>query len=154
VRVILTALCLIAALPAAANADSPWPPFDLPAGTRCPFELSGDIVTDKERIRTVDAGRQEVKGQLVVRYTNVATGASITRDLTGDALIDVRPDGSIARIALVHGHLAVGLGAGDPGGPAFLVLQGRDFAVDFAPDGTRTVTFGTGEVENVCQTLA
>jgi hypothetical protein len=158
VRTILTAVCLLLALPAAANAASPWQsfraaPFDLPAGSRCPFELTGDIVKDQERIRAVEPGRSEVKGLLVVRYTNVATGASVVRNLNGDALIDQRADGSISRITLVHGHLSVGLGASDPAGPAFLVLHGRDFVVDFAPDGTRTITFGTGDVENICQTL-
>lgn len=164
-RIVLLALGIVLAAPAVAGAASPWQPFrsapfDLPAGSRCSFELKGDIVRDKERIRTLSThsdgspAQQEVSGQLVVRYTNVATGESIERNLTGDALIDLRPDGTIARIALVEGHLAVGLGAGDPGGPAFLVLAGRDFAVDFAPGGSRTVTFGTGTVENVCETLA
>ena len=157
-RVVLVTLAVFLALPAATQAASPWQPFraapfELPAGSRCPFALTGEIVRDRERIRTVEPGRQEVKGLLVVRYTNVATGESIVRNLNGDALIDLRPDGTIARITLVHGHLAVGLGAGDPGGPAFLVLHGRDSVVDFAPGGTRTITFGPGEVENVCETL-
>ena len=158
-RVFLTAVCLLLAAPGVAAAESPWQPFraapfDLPAGSRCAFELRGDPIRDKERIRTTETGRQEVRGLLVVRYTNVATGGSTVRNLTGDALIDTRPDGSIARIELLHGHLAVGLGATDPGGPAFLVLSGRGFAVDFAPDGTRTVTYGRGTVEDVCSTLA
>jgi hypothetical protein len=54
----------------------------------------------------------------------------------------------------VHGHLSVGLAATDPGGPAFLVLHGRGFAVDFGADGSRTITFGRGSVENICETLA
>jgi hypothetical protein len=164
VRVFMTLVCLLLAAPAVASAASPWQPFrsspfDLPAGSRCPFELRGDIVTDKERIRTTQTNpdgtpaQQEVTGLLVVRYTNVDTGSSVERNLAGDALIDFRPDGSIARITLVQGHLAVGLAASDPGGPAFLVLDGRDFVVDFAPDGGRTITFGTGDVENICRTL-
>ena len=163
-RIALLALAVVLAVPAVANAASRWvpfrsAPFDLPAGSRCPFELRGDIVRDEERIRTLSTyadgspAQQEVHGLLVVRYTNVATGESIQRNLTGAALIDLRPDGTLARITLVDGHLAVGLGAGDPGGPEFLVLAGRDFAADFAPGGTRTVTFGTGTVENVCETL-
>jgi hypothetical protein len=54
----------------------------------------------------------------------------------------------------VHGSLAVGLGAGDPGGPAFLVLSGRDPTVDFGSDESRTVTEGRGTVENICETLS
>lgn len=158
-RLCLTVLCLLLAAPAVASAKSPWQPFraapfDLPAGSRCSFELRGDILRDKERIRTTKTGQQEVRGPLVVRYTNVATGESVVRNLTGDALIDSRADGSIARFTLLHGHLAVGLAATDPGGPAFLVLSGRGFVVDFAPDGTRTVTPGRGTVEDICRTLA
>jgi hypothetical protein len=97
--------------------------------------------------------QQEVEGPLVVRYTNVATGESIVRNLTGRALIDTFADGS-SRFTLEHGHLAVGLGATDPGGPAFLVLRGRGFTVDFAADGTRTVTPGRGTIENVCRRSA
>jgi hypothetical protein len=151
-------------VPGVAAAASPWMPFraadfDLPAGSRCPFALSGRVLADHERIRTLatfpdgSPSRQEVKGPLVVRYINVASGASVVRNLTGDAFIDTRSDGSFT-FTLKHGHLAVGLGAGDPGGPAFLVLSGRGFTVDFAVDGGRTVTPGRGSIENICQTLA
>ena len=116
-------------------------------------------MADDERIRTLatfadgSPQRQRVKGPLVVRYINEDSGASVVRDLTGDALIDFGADGS-ETITLRHGHLAVGLGAGDPGAPAFLVLSGHGFAVTFAPDGRRTVTPGRGDVEDICQTLA
>ena len=164
-RTVLLAVGIVLAAPALAGAATPWQPFRSapfvsPQGSRCAFELRGDIVRDKERIRTLSTysdgspAQQEVTGQLVVRYTNAATGEAIERNLTGDALIDFRPGGTIAKITLVEGHLAVGLAAGDPGGPSFLVLTGSDFAVAFAPDGSRTVTFGTGTVENVCETLA
>jgi hypothetical protein len=164
VRAVVIALCCALAAPVAAGAASPWQPFrsspfDLPAGSRCPFPLSGRIVKDRERIRTTLTNpdgtptQQEVKGLLVVRYINGDTGASVPRNLNGDALFDTRPDGS-SRITLVHGHLSVGLAATDPGGPAFLVLHGRGFAVDFGADGSRTITFGRGTVENICETLA
>jgi hypothetical protein len=164
VRAVVIALCCALAAPVAAGAASPWQPFrsspfDLPAGSRCPFPLSGRIVKDRERIRTTLTNpdgtptQHEVKGLLVVRYINGDTGASVTRNLNGDALFDTRPDGS-SRITLVHGHLSVGLAATDPGGPAYLVLAGRGFAVDFGADGSRTITFGRGTVENICETLA
>jgi hypothetical protein len=151
-------------VPAVASAASPWMPFraadfDLAAGSRCPFPLSGRVLEDRERIRTLatfpegSPSRQRVKGPLVVRYINAVTGASVVRDLTGDAFIDTRSDHSFT-FTLRNGHLAVGLGAGDPGGPAFLVLSGHGFTVDFAADGRRTVTPGRGSIENICQTLA
>jgi hypothetical protein len=154
---LLVAVCLVLAAPAVAAAKSPWQPFraadfDLPAGSRCPFELTGEVLLDREKIRTNSPTQQEVKGPLVVRYTNEDTDESIVRNLTGRALIDTFADGS-SRFTLLHGHLAVGLGAGDPGGPAFLVLSGRGFTVDFAADGTRAVTPGRGTTEDVCETL-
>jgi hypothetical protein len=157
VRAFVIAVCLVLVVPAVAMARSPWQPFrasdfDLPAGSRCPFELKGEVLFDRERIRTNSPTQQEVKGPLVVRYTNVGTGESVVRNLTGRALIDTFADGS-SRFTLLHGHLAVGLAATDPGGPAFLVLSGRGFTVDFAADGTRTVTPGRGTIEDVCRTL-
>ena len=157
VRLSIIAAVLALAAPASAGAASPWQPFraadfDLPAGSRCDFPLSGRVQQDGERIRTLSDSRQEVKGPLVVRYINQDTGASVVRDLTGTALIDTFPDGSF-RFTLERGSLAVGLGAGDPGGPAFLVLSGRGFTVDFGADGSRTVTAGRGSVEDICQTL-
>ena len=157
VRSIIVAAALALVAPASALATSPWQPFraadfDLAAGTRCDFPLSGRVQEDQERIRTLSDGRQEVKGPLVVEYINQDTGASVVRDLTGTAIFESFPDGS-SRFTLVHGSLAVGLGAGDPGGPAFLVLSGRDFIVDFGADGSRTVTPGRGTIENICETL-
>jgi hypothetical protein len=157
VRLSVLAAVLALAAPATASATSPWQPFraadfDLAAGTRCDFPLSGRVLEDAERIRTFDDGTQEVKGPLVVRYINQGTGASVVRDLTGTALIETFPDSSF-RFTLKHGSLAVGLGAGDPGGPAFLVLSGRGFTVDFGADGSRTVTPGNGTIENICTTL-
>lgn len=166
-RVIAVAALLCAALaaaPAGASSPSPWSPyrssdFTLPAGARCPFALAGHVVFDRERIRTLQGEpsgtprRQEVRGPLVVRYVNVDTGASVVRNLTGDAILDARADGSSA-ITLRHGHLAVGLGATDPGGPAFLILTGRGFSVSFSAAGGRALSLGTGRVENLCRTLA
>ena len=163
-RVLIAAFWCALAVPATAAAASPWQPFrsspfDLPAGSRCSFPLSGRIVDDRERIRTTQTNpdgtpaQQEVRGRLIVRYINDDTGASVQRNLTGDALFETHPDGS-SRITLLHGNLAVGLAATDSGGPAFLVLSGHDFVVDFAADGTRTIMFGKGEVENICRTLA
>ena len=148
-RLAAIAFCAALVAPAGALGASPWQPFraspfDLPAGSRCAFPLSGRILDDRERIRTTRTNadgtpaQQEVKGRLIVRYMNGATGESVVRDLTGAALFDIRPDGS-SRITLLHGHLAVGLAATDAGGPAF--------------PSRRTLTLGRGEVENICTTL-
>ena len=97
---------VLSVAPAAAPADKPGPfmpfrtaDFDLPAGARCPFALSGRVQVDRERIRTTQAThgtprQQQVVGKLVVRYINMSSGASVDRNLTGNALIDNHPDGS------------------------------------------------------------
>jgi hypothetical protein len=109
-------------VPAVASAASPWMPFraadfDLPAGSRCPFPLSGRVLEDQERIRTLatfpdGSPSRRVKGPLVVRYINDDSGASVVRDLTGDAFIDTRTNGSLT-FTLKNGPLAVGVGAGN-----------------------------------------
>lgn len=165
-KAILT-LCLASAIgaiaPAGASAASPWTPyraadFSLPAGSRCSFALSGHVLVDRERIRTTQSNpdgtprRQQVVGRLVVRYRNDDSGASVKRNLTGDAFIDHGGDGSTT-LTLIRGHFAVGLAAGDSGGPAFLVFTGHGHALTVAADGRRTLRLGSGRVENLCDTL-
>jgi hypothetical protein len=157
-------LMLVLAVPASAAAPSPWSPlttsgFELPAGTRCDFTLRGEVLEGKEQIRTLETYTdgsprvQEIVGQLVIRYTNVDTGESVDRNLTGTALVIIEPDGSFT-LSLVGGHMAVGFGAGDEPSSSFLIFTGAGHEVFFAADGTRTASFGDGPVEDVCQTLA
>jgi hypothetical protein len=133
--------------------------FDLPAGSRCAFELRGDVVSDKERIRTLETFPdgspriQEIVGQLVIRYTNVQTGESLERNLTGTGIVENFKDGAFT-LTLKGGHFAAGLQPTDVGGPAYLVFTGHGYAIHIAADGTRTLTYGHGRVENLCETLA
>jgi hypothetical protein len=133
-------------------------PFELAAGTRCTFGLAGAPVRDRERVRTVATFPdgtpriQEFAGPLVVRYTNTDTGATVRRNLTGRATVTYRPDGSFTE-TLDHGHLAVGLAPSDPGGPGFFVLTGSGFRLAVAATGRRSISLGTGRVENLCNTL-
>lgn len=162
--IVISAVAIVGAWPSGASAASPWAPyraadFDLPAGARCPFALSGRVLADQERIRTTQANtdgsprQQQVVGRLVVRYVNADTGAYVDRNLTGNAIIDSYPDGS-SMLTLKGGHFAVGLGPQDTGGPAFLVFTGHGHAVTFAGDGRRIVRYGRGPVEDICRTLA
>ena len=166
--VVVAYLGLMAAPAASATASSSaaglqWPPyrtapFQLAAGTRCPFALSGTPVRDRERIRTLASfpnGKprvQQVVGPLIVRYTNTDTGTSVRRNLTGRALVTYGSDGSFT-LTLQSGHFAVGLAATDPGGPGFFVLTGRGHSLHVAANGSRVLSLGTGRVENLCTTL-
>ena len=146
------------------GAASPWTPspssdFELAAGTRCPFTLRGTVIADAEQIRTLETYPdgsprvQEVVGLLIVRFTNVESGASVERNLTGTALVEFPEDGSFV-LTLLGGHMAIGVPPSSPGGPAFLVFTGTGFSLDLHTDGTRTITYGQGQVENICATLA
>ena len=134
--------------------------FVAPAGTPCPFPLSGTVVSDDEQIRTLTTHpdgspeTQKVVGQLVMDFRNDDTGATVRRNLTGNGIFTWRADGSLASLLLEGGHFAAGLGATHPDGPAFLVFSGAGHEVTFEPDGTRTVTYGSGPVEDLCVTLA
>jgi hypothetical protein len=160
---LVVVLLVLTAGPAFATAPAPWSPlttsnFEAPAGTRCEFTLRGEVLSGKERIRTLETYPdgsprvQEIVGQLVVRYTNVETGESVDRNLTGTAYAIYEPDGSFT-LSLVGGHMSVGFAATDEEGPSFLIFSGAGHEVYFATDGSRTVTFGDGPVEDVCETL-
>lgn len=168
-RRVAVALCIVPALLSATGASGqsqgPWAEvsavgWSVPAGDRCPFALSSTVLDDDERIRTLstyDDGAprtQKVVGRLIVRYTNEDTGESVERNLTGNGIFTWRPDGSLAELALQGGHFGAGLQPTDPEGPAYLIFTGAGHAVSFAADGTRTVTYGSGPVENICTTLA
>jgi hypothetical protein len=155
---------VVVAVPAQAAELPEWSPyrtapFTLQAGVRCSFGLSGTPVRDNERVRTPatfpDGAPhvQEFDGPLVVRYTNTGTGASVTRDLTGRALVIHRTDGGFREV-LEFGRLAVGLASTDPGGPSFFVLSGSGAVVTVRADGSRLLRPGGARVENICTTLA
>ena len=65
------------------------PPFVIPAGDVCSFEVKGDIVRDREWMRTPatypdgSPKVQDFKGVLVIRYTNTSNHRSVVRDATG-----------------------------------------------------------------------
>lgn len=153
-----------AMLAAPAHASSQWTDyrssdFTLAAGEVCSFPLQGRVVADQERYRTTATYAdgspkvEEYTGKLVVAYTNVDTGASVTRNLTGRSDFGYFPDGSF-RLTDISGHFAVGLHPGDSPAQGFYVVDGVGSTVDFAADGHRTLTVSAGStVENICDTL-
>jgi hypothetical protein len=127
---------------------------------RCSFGVRGDILRDEELSRTLTTypdgsiHLQEVIGPLVFRFTNTSTGRSVIRNLDGTGLFDRGADGTSFALFLVKGHMGAGLGPNDPGGPALLYFTGTGHTVVQAADGSRTIIYGKGPVENVCKTLA
>jgi hypothetical protein len=150
----------------AANADpggdSGWepsstPPFHLPAGESCAFELQADVLYNHEMTRVVEQYADgsprvvDTRGSLGFRFTNLDTGASIRRDTSGTLRATIHEDGSID--FRFHGNgLAVIRSVNTIYQPGVYVVSGNADYVLHA-DGQREFTEVDGTLEDVCQTL-
>jgi hypothetical protein len=134
------------------------PPFVIPAGDVCAFEVKGDIVKDREWMRTPatypdgSPKVQDFKGVLVIRYTNTSNNRSVVRDATGSIRVYSLPDGT--RISQLHGNNALPIRAANVGFPGGDYITHGDFVVIRHPDGNREVPVRLGTMENLCETLA
>jgi hypothetical protein len=134
------------------------PPFVIPAGDVCSFEVKGDIVRDREWMRTPatypdgSPKVQDFRGVLVIRYTNTSNNKSVVRDATGTIRVYHLPDGT--RISQLHGNNALPIKASNVGFPGGDYITHGDFVVIRHPDGNREVPVQLGTMENLCQTLA
>lgn len=146
------------------GAGPPWTPYSasdwsVPAGERCDFALSSEVLRDKERVRTTEwfpdgsPRVQEFTGQLVVRLTNEESGESVVRNLTGRADVEYFADGAWSMV-LVGGHFAAGIPEGGAPGKGFYVVTGRGAELHIDADGRRTLTADQASMENICETLA
>jgi hypothetical protein len=152
-----------AGLEAARTVGSGWvpapsAPFDRAAGELCDFAVHGQPVVDQVRKRTLQTNpdgtpRSELYvGKLVVRVTNVATGAFYDADASGDAVIVSAADGSSTWY--VHGPVLVGFRAGTGNLPRGLYVIDGLYRLAFAPDGFKTLTMLRGTEDNVCTHIA
>ncbi|MGA5818086.1 hypothetical protein ACPC54_09535 [Kitasatospora sp. NPDC094028] len=161
----LAAAVLLLAAPAAqADDDQGWQPYrnhdtDAPAGAVCPFHLHITVVTDEEETKTVarypDGSPAKVlwRGPLVLRYTNVDTGAQAERDQSGKATEYVGPDGSTLWTVPKNSHISARIHPGNPYHPAgAYVFSGGAVLLDH-PDHQVEVLV-QNRVENLCETLA
>jgi hypothetical protein len=127
---------------------SPFPlePIEFPAGVVCSFALAIEIVVNQDVATTFPPTPngdvvQLVTGRVVVRYTNVSTGTSITENLSGPARFTVHADGSLT-IELW----------GPQGFPDF-INWGR-IVIEVSPDGVGTLVSQNGHSEDVCAALS
>jgi hypothetical protein len=168
VKALVLAAAIVAATAVPATASGPgggggWeptstPPFVIPAGDVCPFEVKGDIVRDRERMRTPASYPdgspkvQDFEGVLVIRYTNTSNHKSVVRDATGSIRVYYLEDGT--RILQLRGHNALPIKASNVGFPGGDYITRGDFVVIRHPDGNREVPVQLGTMENLCLTLA
>jgi len=161
--VVLVTAVPAAAAPANGGGAGGWeptstPPFVIPAGQVCPFEVKGDIVADHERMRTLatfpdgSPQVQDFDGVLVIRYTNTANHRTIVRDATGTVRLYLQADGT--KIWQFHGHNALPVKASNTGFPGGDYIIRGDFVVIDHPDHVRDIPVQLGTMENLCQTLA
>ena len=131
--------------------------FDFAAGLACSFELAGEPVISKEVVTTYPADangdvKTEITGRLVARLTNVDTGTSIVRNLSGPVTIVIHPDGSHSDEFRGIGLLSL-FPTDVPAGPTTLIVYGR-FTGTLSPSGQFTVTSLSGRTEDVCAELS
>ena len=167
-RRVLAAAATVAAVAAvapsaAADSPSPWQryysqPFTDAAGVVCPFALHGDIVSDHELFRNLQTypdgspKEQEFVGPLVIRFSNVSTGASVERNLTGTGRWFYDPDGTTRGHGV--GHFGLGVHIGNPTSPPGEWVLTGTFDFVLRADGTRDFTMQGGTAEDLCKTLA
>jgi hypothetical protein len=156
------ALALGAAQAAAADGSwGPWEPtfqgpISVAAGVVCPFAVSAEPVHEDLAVRyhyddtgAIDA--YQFKGPLVARITNVESGASVDRSLSGFGTVTPHADGSYD--AVFEGGLLLFMGSGDSPSSELLLLTGRT-ELHGSPTGAKTVVSASGQSEDLCQTLA
>jgi hypothetical protein len=140
---------------------APSAPFDLPAGTRCDFPVHSEPIVDEVRTRVLatfpdgSTKREAYIGDLVVRITNTATGASVDVDLSGSALVEYQPGGTLTRNSTWYlvGPAMFGFGEGGGDHPRGLwVFDGR-YKIEFGPTSYKTVTTYHGTGHDVCTDL-
>jgi hypothetical protein len=159
-----TAVLLLAAPAAQADDDHGWQPYhgqdsDAPAGTVCPFHLHITDLLDQEETKTVtrypDGSPEKVlwRGPLILRYTNVDTGAHVDRDQSGRATEYRRPDGSTLWDVPRSSHISARVHPGNPylAAGAYLFSGGAVLLVH--PDH-QVEALVQHRVENLCETLA
>ena len=163
----LAAATAVATVAGPASADgAPWVRYEqadllIPAArSTCAFDVQQTVLEDREYYRDVEhypdgtVRTQQWRGPLVMRYTNVSSGASVVRDLSARATVHYRPDGSMASMVSEHGAFGATMPAGSTPATGLFVLDGRGTTLTLHPDGTRSFTLGPkGTAENVCEAI-
>ncbi len=152
---------------AAADSDgSAWiryhqPDVDVAAGHACSFAVHEHVLRDKEYykvVATYDDGTDQAelwKGPLVMRYTNVDTGASKVVNISGRARITYYPDGSFASITIITGHFGATIPPGNEMAAGLYRVGGKDSSMTVTPDGKRYIALGAhGSTEDLCAALS
>jgi hypothetical protein len=132
-------------------------PFTLPAGMAWRCTLALEPVVDRQVAKEFPADAngdivQLISGTLVVRFTNLETGRSITINSSGPARIVLHPNGSFTAEYLGRSTFTF-FPTDVPVGPLTVLNSGR-MVIDFAPTGQAVLVSRTGHQEDLCAALA
>ena len=155
---IMAATLLALAGPAAAKAPVrefiEHADFEFPAGEVCSFAVSVESLRGRGHSRVWEEEdatvHTKITGSLVARLTNLATGESVVRNLSGPVDQWEHPDGTATVIN--RGHTLAWLTPAE-GGPALWAQAGTIlWSVD--EEGLFSVVRQTGRTEDLCATLS
>jgi hypothetical protein len=164
---LFAALVVVLAAPAPARATAggwvpaPTGPFDLPAGARCDFQVHSEPIVDEVRTRVLatypdgSTKREAYVGDLVVRLTNTATGASVDVDLSGSALVEYQPGATLTTNSTWYavGPAMFGFREGGGDHPRGLWVFDGVYSVAFDANSFKTVTVYHGTEREMCAEL-
>ncbi|EST38802.1 hypothetical protein N566_05490 [Streptomycetaceae bacterium MP113-05] len=133
---------------------APSAPWNMPAGARCDFAVHGEAVVDEvvQRVlQTHPDGSPKLvayQGALVVRVTNIATGAYHDADAGGAALVEYRLDGS--QFWHVLGPVLVGFAPHKGNMPRGLYIVDGAYVIDIGADGYKRVEIAQATTTDLC----
>lgn len=159
-------------LASAASAGSPWTlvtdplgagtpngPVIRPAGHNCSFNLLISVVANHEQQRQITLGppapagtvETDLRGELILSFTNQSTGAAVTRDVSGPNNTVAYPDGSGVITGAGNNWWTFGpVSRGNTGEPGAFTSTGP-FVLDFS--GNFVTSFKAKHVTDLCALL-
>jgi hypothetical protein len=125
---------------------SPVPTFTVTGVCLFPFQVH-PIINNEYTLSFVNQNgvlvKQITTGALVITFTNLGTGKSITENVSGPSVVTFNSDGSVTVVML-----------GTQGGtPANAIGAGRT-VFKIAADGTGTIVSQVGSFRDICSLLA
>lgn len=169
---LLGGVSALAAIAPAASADSPWTPVTdplgtgspngsvtHPAGANCSFPLLVSVVANKERQRQRSLGppapagtiETDVRGHLVLSFTNTDTGATVVRNVSGPNDTVVYPDGTGVQTGSGKNWWTFGrFSRANTGYPGAFITTGP-FELDFG--GIIGISFHAKHYTDLCRLL-
>jgi hypothetical protein len=129
--------------------------FTIPAGVACSFAVRSEPLVNRLVTKRFPADAsgdvlELTTGTLVVRYTNVPTGKSITLKVSGPGQFTIHPDGSQTLVA-VGTWTTFGLADGQL---VFWLTSGRVVVELPADGGLPVIVSQAGRAEDICTLLS